>query len=67
MRIGVLLFLPLLAAQPRLQNVKQQTRAVAGSLESTVKAIAGAQKEAAWIAYAAPLCPRPNPAIARSA
>ncbi len=42
-------------AQPKLQNVQQQARAVTGSVEATVRGIVAGQKEPAWIAYAAPM------------
>ena len=57
MKFYLLAFPFLLAAQPKLQNVKQQTRAVAGSLDATIRAIVAAQKDPAWIAYAAPRLP----------
>jgi len=44
-------------AQPKLQNAKLETRAVNGSLESTVRALVSAQSEPIWIAYAADIVP----------
>jgi hypothetical protein len=57
MRLYLLAFPLLLAAQPKLQNVKQQSRAVSGTLEATIKSIVGSQRDPAWIAYAAPQIP----------
>ncbi len=56
MRLYLLACLPLLAAQPRISNFQQQTRA-AGTLDTTVRSLVAAQKGAAWIAYAAPQLP----------
>lgn len=56
MRLYLLLVVPLLMAQPRLQNVRQQTRA-AGNLSETMRSLIAAQKEPAWIAYAVPQLP----------
>jgi hypothetical protein len=57
MRLYLLAFPLLLAAQPKLQNVQQQTRAVTGTLEATIRSIVASQKDPAWIAYAAPVVP----------
>ena len=57
MRLYLVALLPLLSAQPRLQNVRQQTRAVNGALDATVRQLVAAQKDGAWIAYAAPQLP----------
>ena len=57
MRLFLLAVLPLLFAQPRLQNVRQQTRSVNGNLDATIHQLVAAQKDPAWIAYAAPKLP----------
>ncbi len=55
-RAAWLLMAPVMFAQPRLQNAKLETRAVSGSLESTVRGIAN-NGAAAWIGYAVPEIP----------
>lgn len=52
-RAAWLLMAPVMFAQPRLQNAKLETRAVAGSLESTIQGIANSGG-AAWIGYSVP-------------
>ena len=46
-----------LAQQPRLQNARLETRAVAGGLDATLRAIVNAQPAPAWIGYAVPITP----------
>jgi HEAT repeat protein len=45
------------AQQPHVQNARMETRAVAGGLEATLRAIQSAQSSAAWIGYAVPIIP----------
>ena len=56
-RMTLLLLAPLAFGQPKLQNARVETRAVAGSLESTFRGIVAAQTSPAWIGYAAPQIP----------
>ncbi len=49
--------LSLLAQQPRVSNARLETRPVSGSLESTFRAIVGAQASPAWVGYAEPVIP----------
>jgi hypothetical protein len=46
--------------QPHVQNARMETRAVAGSLDSTFQAVVGAQTGPAWIGYAASQIPGRN-------
>jgi len=49
------------AAQPRITGARVTERALAGSLDATVRSIAAAATEPAWIAWAAPVAdPRSN-------
>ncbi len=45
------------AQQPHIQNARVETRAVAGGLEATLRAIQNAQSSAAWVGYAVPIIP----------
>ena len=55
----VLLAIPgaTLAQQPRVSNARMETRAVAGGLESSFRAILSAQATPAWAGYAVPIVP----------
>ncbi len=44
-----------LAQQPRVSNARMETRAVAGGLESTFRAILSSQATPAWAGYAVPI------------
>jgi len=44
-----------LAQQPRVQNARMETRAVAGGLEPVFHAILSAQSSPAWVGYAVPI------------
>lgn len=46
------------AAQPRLTNARVTERAVAGSLEATVRELTAASREGAWIGWESPSVPR---------
>lgn len=46
-----------LAQQPRIENARMETRAVAGGLEATLRGIVAAQASPAWIGYAVPIIP----------
>src|SRR5271168_3321779 len=50
--LALLLLAPALFAQPRLQNARQETRAVSGSLDAAFRAIVNAQTAPLWIGYA---------------
>jgi hypothetical protein len=59
MKTGIL-FLAAAAAfaeQPGIENARLETRAVSGTLESTMTALAGSRSGAAWIGYAVPIVP----------
>ena len=43
------------AQQPRVENARMETRAVAGGLDSTFRGIAAAQSAPAWIGYSVPM------------
>jgi hypothetical protein len=43
--------------QPHVQNARMETRAVAGGLEATLRAIVSAQSSPAWVGYAVPIVP----------
>ena len=45
------------AQQPQVQNAKVETRAVAGGLEATLRAIQSAQSTPVWVGYAVPIVP----------
>ena len=44
-----------LAQQPRVENARMETRAVAGGLDSTFRGIVAAQSSPAWIGYSVPM------------
>ena len=44
-------------AQPHLENARMETRAVAGTLDATFRAVVNAQAAPAWIAYGMPRVP----------
>ena len=46
-----------LAQQPHVQNARLETRAVAGGLDATLRAIVNAQTSPAWVGYAVPIIP----------
>jgi len=43
--------------QPHVQNARMETRAAAGGLDATLRAIENAQSSPAWIGYAVPIIP----------
>jgi hypothetical protein len=45
------------AQQPHVQNARMETRAAAGGLDATLRAIVNAQSSAAWLGYAVPIIP----------
>jgi hypothetical protein len=46
-----------LAQEPHVQNARMETRATAGGLEATFRALVNGQSAAAWIGYAVPIIP----------
>ena len=53
--VAVLSCAAVLAQQPRVENARMETRAVAGGLESTFHGIVAAQSSPAWIGYSVPM------------
>jgi hypothetical protein len=45
------------AQQPRIQNARMETRAVAGGLENTFRTIVTAQSSPGWVGYSVPVIP----------
>jgi hypothetical protein len=43
--------------QPHVQNARMETRAAAGGLDATLRAIVNAQSSPAWVGYAVPIIP----------
>ena len=43
--------------QPHVQNARMETRAAAGGLDATLRAIENAQSSPAWVGYAVPIIP----------
>jgi hypothetical protein len=59
-RLIVLVFSAALAAfaqQPRIENGRLEVKAVAGTLESTMRALVASQSSPAWVGYAVPIVP----------
>jgi hypothetical protein len=46
-----------LAQQPHVENARVEARAVAGSLDATMRSILGVQSGPAWVGYAEPIVP----------
>jgi len=53
--VAVLLCASAWAQQPRVENARMETRAVAGGLDSTFRGIVAAQSAPAWIGYSVPM------------
>jgi len=53
-RLSVLLFAPLLFAQPRVQNAQTETRPISGTLSAAITSIAAQEANPVWVAYAVP-------------